>query len=895
MDEIKEIISNSVYQTKKLIDYKFVNCPEDQIKIKVSDGYLCREEASPSIYLQIYDTYPRSNNGKETIYNFLEEWDIEIADNYLNDLYTMPRFEPVKIDPPLTWEEDPYDDKYWRFNYYSLRPTLNLLYADIKTKNQEYNDKLIEITESFLNDGMNKSYSWEDYHAVAFRTMVLVNIWWKLREQNDLPVEFSNKLLNALEIHGDFLSDRKHYEIGRNHGINEAAALFILAVNFPDLPNSEKWLSISKKRISGEVNNLVDEDGVLVENSPYYHFYVLEKYWEIFEYTEKYNISISDKFYDKIQKMISYATFILQPNSKVPLLGASINREIKPVGGYNDMAKIDPHFLYVLTKGIQGEAPTELSKQYPTAGQTIMRSGWGKERNFEDETQVIFDVGPYRTKHSDLDALSFNLYSNGINLITDSGLYTYEKGEYSNYFKGTLAHNTVVVDNLDQIAEAPNIGSFLVGEDFVYQSAQHNLYEGVSHQRAILLIEHNLVLIIDNLISDEEHEYKQMFHFDPDMELKVNNNLSITGIGKEKKQSITISQLLEDNTEMSFVKAQEFPVEGWCSYEYDVLLPCYSISYKKVGDNVSFITLLKIGEENNNTSVEMDGQLIKIKTKDKEYIINYSKSQMVGREITVLNNIRKEIPTQNEGKVIIIFDDGHQTISYITEMMEKYGFKGNIAVIGKYVNKYKSYLFLEELLELQNNYGWDIVSHSFYHQNAIIEYYDQDNLKGFEEDILRMSKYLSDNNLNSAPNWYVYPQGTTNQDIKEIVGKYYKFARVTKSAEGSNTFEDSLAVKAFSVRDTASPERVINEIDKAKENNYTLFLTFHRFKLSDEEEIGYHIDDFEKILKHINQQNISVKTLSEFDEDRGVSQNELIIKEEIPEQITPNITVEEKN
>ena len=450
MDDIKETISDAVYNTEKLISYKFVNCPEDQIKIKVSDGYLCREEAEPSIYLQIYDTYPRSNNGKETIYNFLEEWDIEIADNYLNDLYPMPRFESVKIDTPLTWEEDPYDDKYWRFNYYSLRPTLNLLYANIETENQEYNNKLIEITESFLDDGMNKSYSWEDYHAVAFRTMVLVNIWWKLREQNDLPVEFSNKLLKVLEIHGDFLSDRKHYEIGRNHGINEAAALFILAVNFPDLPNSEKWLSIAKKRISGEVNNLVDEDGVLVENSPYYHFYVLEKYWEIFKYTEKYNLSISNNFYSKIQKMISYATFILQPDSKVPLLGASIDREIKPVGEYDDMAKIDPHFLYVLTKGVQGDAPIELNRQYPTAGQTIMRSGWGKERSFEDETQIIFDVGPYRTKHSDLDALNFVLYSQSQVLIGDSGLYTYEEGKYKDYFHGTSAHNTVVVDGKDQ-------------------------------------------------------------------------------------------------------------------------------------------------------------------------------------------------------------------------------------------------------------------------------------------------------------------------------------------------------------------------------------------------------------------------------------------------------------
>ena len=154
-----------------------------------------------------------------------------------------------------------------------------------------------------------------------------------------------------------------------------------------------------------------------------------------------------------------------------------------------------------------------------------------------------------------------------------------------------------------------------------------------------------------------------------------------------------------------------------------------------------------------------------------------------------------------------------------------------------------------------------------------------------------MSKYLSDNNLNSVPNWYVYPQGATNHDIKEITEKYYKFARITKSPEGLNTFEDPLAIKAFSVKDTTSPEEVSKEIFNAKKNNLTLFLTFHRIKLSPEEGIGYYIKDFEEIIEDISNQGIKVKTLSEFDNDNGISQNELIIKEGIPEQIILNITV----
>ena len=61
--------------------------------------------------------------------------------------------------------------------------------------------------------------------------------------------------------------------------------------------------------------------------------------------------------------------------------------------------------------------------------------------------------------------------------------------------------------------------------------------------------------------------------------------------------------------------------------------------------------------------------------------------------------------------------------------------------------------------------------------------------------------------------------------------------------------------------------------------------------MSPEEGIGYYIKDFEEIIEDISNQGIKVKTLSEFDNDNGISQNELIIKEGIPEQIILNITV----
>ncbi|MCK5583261.1 MAG: alginate lyase family protein, partial [Elusimicrobiales bacterium] len=621
-------------------------------------GDLCREKVNSEDYeyLKIYDTYPKTAAGKEIIYEFLDDGDIAAADAYLRNEIRIERYEPVKIDK-ITWEEDPYGERYWRFIFYSLRDTRHLLYAYKETNDEKYKKKLIEIIESFIDEGTGKPHAWDDYHGVAFRTMAFVNTWWKLREQNALPIETSEKILKALQKHGEFLLEEEHYEKKYNHGISQMAALLILAVNFPDINGADEWLVVSKERLNNGIKTLVDRDGVLIENSPYYHFYTLEKYWLIFNYISKNNINVDDEFNKTVEEMISYATYILQPDLKVPLLGASLERKVGRKGALKEIAKENSEFLYVLTQGRKGKQPIELNKYYPAAGQVIMRSGWDKktkfENKFESQTQIIFDVGPYRTDHSDLDALSFSLYSNGKTLITDTGLYTYEADDKLKlYFHGTRGHNTILVDGKDQRHGAPVPGEFIQGDGYVFQSSQHDLYPQTHHQRAMILLGHDLVLIIDRLISRKEHDYEQLFHLFPEAKIEINNT-TVIAAGVDKKEKITIHQLLPDNIELSSVRGDENTGNGFCSFEYEKKVPCYMLSYKQRAQNALFVTLLEIGDNSDYSLAEIeDNNKIIIKTKNKIYKINinelgvkFLKESFARKDI--VNNYKLELIMKN--------------------------------------------------------------------------------------------------------------------------------------------------------------------------------------------------------------------------------------------------------
>lgn len=995
--------------------------------------------------------------GKEIIYSYIEKGEIRVADLALDDIYEISRFEPIKIEN-ISWQEDPYDDIFWRFNFYNLEPVRNLLFAWQETEDNKYKDKLIVITESFLDNGIDGPHSW-DLHGTAFRTMTLINVRQKLLDKKQLPEALDSKIQKALKIHGDFLTDPAHFEKDYNHGLDQAAALYLLAINYPGLPRADDWLKTSSVRMRTVLFGIIDEDGLLVENSPYYHLYVLEKFYEINKYLNQHNLEIEGFSDENINKMISYVVYMLQPDLSVPTVGASITRNVGLSGVYKEMAADHPDLLYVLTKGSYGEKPTATNVHYPIAGQTIMRSGWEKGDDFSTQTQLIFDVGNYRTNHSDLDALSFNLFGKGTTLMPDAGLYTYKPGPYRSYFHGTSSHNTVVVDGKDQSQgntsskNKVTAGFFKQGDGYVYQSGQSTLYEGVVHKRAIMLIEDSTVLVFDDLQSDSEHTYEQMFHLFPGAKVTT-DGLNVSALSDDPEKSLAIKQYVNEGLELKSSIGKKDPPAGLCSIEYNTAIPCRSISYSKKGNNVSFVTTISIGkkadiifdEKKKSLSIVTSKGSYTInssETEDRERLIEAKKSDLseiysnaqpfdslndlsgwqqseysgayggslalnskensmriiapsdgsnfeVTKKIDVdlsnqniyfkimvedasafegfdmylsNNNWENEIafyvsgstydvdrsgewlhfgigksetrnselggwfmynrsfdwskvdalqftaqshegknaainikdfnlvPDQKEGRVVIVFDDGWSSVMDAAQIMKEHNFKGNVGVIAESVGK-KQFLTLNELKTLQNDYHWNIANHSSFHKNSVEEYSSKNDLEGLETDVTDALQFLIQNDINSAPNWYIYPSGETDGSVKDVVGKYYTFGRATNNIPEVFPFSDPLEVGIFSVyTNRAEPVDIRNAVKDAIKYDHTLFLMFHKFSKGEPEVYTeMSLSAFDEILSDIKSQGIKVVTLSELDEENGVPQTQFTLNDAQPSQINLDVS-----
>jgi len=256
---------------------------------------------------------------------------------------------------------------------------------------------------------------------------------------------------------------------------------------------------------------------------------------------------------------------------------------------------------------VSGVEPTENAVLFPSSGQFVMRSGFGPPEEFEAQTHIIFDVGQYRTNHSHYDALMMHLHAGGLTVLPDSGLYSYEEGADHDYFYGTSAHNTVVVDGLDQAEGTAHPGETIQQDGWIYQSGFHNLYDGVVHRRAVLMLDRELVLVVDELDSADPHTYTQTWHLFPTASEVQGDATMVTVVDEDGSDMMRIHQSSHDLPEFEILYGQEDPVQGWYSDAYEEKVANYAIEYTLDEAHSHFATLFATGAwSQEEAHVELD-------------------------------------------------------------------------------------------------------------------------------------------------------------------------------------------------------------------------------------------------------------------------------------------------
>jgi hypothetical protein len=406
---------------------------------------------------------------------------------------------------------------------------------------------------------------------------------------------FAGQLVASISAQVRYL--RSNLTTERNHRTLELYALFVAALALPALDDRDELLTFAIEELRRNLLADIRADGVHREHSTHYHLLVLRSFVGACMNAQLFGLSFPSDFDQRLERACEFAMYAHRPDGIIPALSDSDS------GSYLDVLELAgkifarPDFLYVATKGTTGTPPPEKYASFPEAGYFIQRSGWGEDQTaFANERFLIFDCGPLGDGgHGHYDALSIEIAAGGRPLIVDPGRFTYHEDElgWRQRFKGTAAHNTVCVDNLDQtpyrrgkpkgrLAEATLIERLSAPRfDLLCGRVTSPSYDAV-HTRFIFFIADEYWVIVDKLTSEAPHNYDLRFHLAPEA-------MNHTAVQRREGNNSVITPGLA----LIFPSQHEPQLEpGWVAPQYGQLIPAPVVSVRKKATETTFFTLV---------------------------------------------------------------------------------------------------------------------------------------------------------------------------------------------------------------------------------------------------------------------------------------------------------------
>jgi len=220
------------------------------------------------------------------------------------------------------------------------------------------------------------------------------------------------------------------------------------------------------------------------------------------------------------------------------------------------------------------------SRAFPASGHYLLQFGHATRA---DRISVLFDCGKLGfgsiSAHGHADALSLTLRAFGQDILVDPGTFDYfSYPAWREYFRGTFAHNTVLVDGLDQSTLQ---GSFLWGQTATARCLQwhpstdggtvtgeHDGYvrlaDPVTHRRTLRLAGRLRTLTVeDTLVAGGEHRVAILFHLSETCVARAAGGVVQIGVG-----SHVVRLELDPRLEVTILEGSEQPIGGWVSRGY---------------------------------------------------------------------------------------------------------------------------------------------------------------------------------------------------------------------------------------------------------------------------------------------------------------------------------------
>lgn len=342
----------------------------------------------------------------------------------------------------------------------------------------------------YAKEAVDQILDWIDTNAPEFgvnwtcpmdAAIRAVNWLWTaalLSPSREATQKFFEELLASLLAHGRYL--RTNLEvmpngIRTNHYVADLVGLFYLGLCVPEFEHASEWAEFARAELATEISRQVLPDGVSYESSIPYHRLAAEMFVSAALTARHNGASFDPDFLERLTRMMSFTAAYLKPNGLCAQVGDADDGRLHVLSGYGSVDPRDHRHLLAASAvlfgredwyALSGErwiealwlggAPTRRRPRAPCAQQpsaAFKHAGIYILRSASD--MVTFTAGCVGSdglgNHKHNDVLAFDLCLDGEDLFVDPGSYLYTSDpEARDAFRSTCAHNTVMIDGVEQ-------------------------------------------------------------------------------------------------------------------------------------------------------------------------------------------------------------------------------------------------------------------------------------------------------------------------------------------------------------------------------------------------------------------------------------------------------------
>jgi hypothetical protein len=414
----------------------------------------------------------------------------------------------------------------------------------------------------------------------------------------------------ALAAHAEYIANNlSTYFSPNTHLLGEGFALFAIGTMLPELSGSTAWRDTGRAILLEQIEKQVRADGSHVEQSSYYHRYATDFFLCAALLADRNGCAFPPGYHERLARMCEFLQHTAWPSGAHPMTGdadggrlLALERHEPGVTNNDHRAALSTAAVYFrrgdfkMAAGafheetlwllgaeaadefakLKPAAPQATSRTFHDAGMAVQRDEWSRHARV-----LLFDAGPQglgACAHGHADALQVLCAADGVEWLVDPNTFVYTSSRaWRDFFRGTRAHNTLVVDGGDQAEpvdffkwrEIPavqlELAATLPRLDVAIgsHSGYARLPEPATHRRAVLFIKPDYWIVSDEVAGAGTHSLEFFFHFAPGVKLE-----SAHGAWLASKSGARFLLVPPAGVSISIAKGDESPMQGWVSYDY---------------------------------------------------------------------------------------------------------------------------------------------------------------------------------------------------------------------------------------------------------------------------------------------------------------------------------------